>query len=235
MHLPYRWRASRSPSCPEGPCPEGPFFTWTVARDPWKRALSGYAEVMKRAKASISRCDVDPRECLGFNGVGWNSHDVDPRMNVSARASSANASMSTFAHLLSMTCDTTASATRRYAEFLAACAAGHVSYRELFHVWPGALLMDVLDAPPRFDAIAHLENMESELAALLRLAGHTNLSLAPLKDHHHSHAADPCVSDVDPTDPRVMVTFCQLYRADYACFDYDVPPACRAFAKYIDP
>ena len=147
------------------------------------------------------------------------------------KTSTMDSSSQLFKHILSSPCDTTAAATRRYALFLEEAAAGQLTTTVMNHVWPAALTMNVFpssaDAAPRFAAIAHLENMESELAALLRLAGHTNLNLAPLQGHRHSHAADPCVANVDPSDPRVMKNFCQLYDADYACFDYDVPAACK--------
>ena len=199
----------RLPFCHPGPCRESrqtgsnaPLFAWTVVRDPWPRALSAYAEVTRRCRA---------------------------------------ADAATFANLSAFSCSAAPSASRRYAAFVERLRRGAVDCRDSFHAWPNALLMDALapraaDDPRRFDAVARLERLETELPALLRLAGHAAAELdlgrmhGVLAAHHHSHAADPCVANVSPSDREALRWFCALYVADYVCLNYTAPRACEGLA-----
>ena len=145
-----------------------------------------------------------------------------------------------FANVTAISCDTELSATRRYSLFLELLRSGRLVYREIFHSWPVALLIDTLSPTDarRFDAIARIESIERDLPALLNLTGiEVTAALgfegSRLREHQHSNAAEPCIARVSRVNPSVLRPFCELYHVDYACFNYTAPPACRTLVPHL--
>ena len=195
--------------CHPGPCSFVPerVFAWTVVRDPWDKALSAYADIHHHS------------ECFARH----------------------------FPNITALACDTTeADATRRFGEFLRTVTSGALACGESFHLWPSALLMDVIrpraaSGGARFGAVARLEHLRRDLPAVLRSAGHAqfNLSLLDSSQLRHSHAAEPCVANfaraaADGGAAPMLRDFCEIYHADYQCFGYDAPAACRRLVPELD-
>ena len=74
-----------------------------------------------------------------------------------------------FPNITALACDTTeADATRRFGEFLRTVTSGALACGESFHLWPSALLMDVIrpraaSGGARFGAVARLEHLRRDL------------------------------------------------------------------------
>ena len=138
--------------------------------------------------------------------------------------------------VLSMNCQGRRNATARFLAYLDAI--GSYALGDWFyHSWPQALKINAVGRKaPRFAAIGRLENFSSHLPAVLTAtagegAANWTAAVARARRRHHAtegRAHPRCLAaDVEQDDPRVLRKVCALYMADYACFLYPLPRACR--------
>ena len=158
----------------------------------------------------------------------------DSYLEISNRNQSVNAGANSVtvvpdAPFRAMPCTNSKEATERFLAFLHAARRGEPLGTEFFHAYPQALKVDAVPRGTRsFDAIGVMESLETDLNEIRALAGLDYTAMpqeTPIQAH--SHADEGC-ANVDPNDERVQRTLCEMYRADYVCFGYAAPPACRA-------
>ena len=120
--------------------------------------------------------------------------------------------------------------TCRYQAFLDGIQQKEPLSHEFFHAYPQSVKTHVVDA---FDAIVKLEALEAGLAAIAgRVGTPFRPGVAPTKQQSHSHVvkATSCCSRVESGvrgSKPILLRLCQMYWADFACFGYDIPAACK--------
>ena len=101
---------------------------------------------------------------------------------------------------------------------------------EFFHAYPQALKLNVIrpssDTGVRFDALVRLEKFTEGMHEISRRANVTMRLRPGKKKEVHTTSGDAC-GDLDLSDPRLLRRLCALYQADFVCFNYERPEACR--------
>lgn len=114
---------------------------------------------------------------------------------------------------------------------------------EFFHSYPQALKVNVRSYDGRerlFDTIGTLENLDDDFGRIMKAALKTGggrafnftadaipelprVSYLPPKGHVED---DEC-SDIDTDSDELVLLLCDLYRADFVCFGYELPKLCQ--------
>ena len=102
-----------------------------------------------------------------------------------------------------------------------------------FHVFPQALKIDFVLRAPAYNAIAKVEDLKGGMERIAAAAGVPT----PFLPHstgteRHSNANMPCANfdlttSDEPLAKDVLRRLCNIYAADYTCFGYELPEACR--------
>lgn len=117
----------------------------------------------------------------------------------------------------------------RFVAFLDDTKAGRRMGYDSYHVWPQVMKLDVLPDPKRFDFVGRVETLREDWQLLLHHLG-VRSSMVPGKVNSASHNVDNCGRLI--AVPRDAVSsqitqLCDLLSADFVCFGYRLPPACR--------
>jgi len=119
--------------------------------------------------------------------------------------------------------------------------AGHYGL-EFFHSYPQALKVNVLSYEGRsglFDAIGTVEDFTRDMDLVRQQAisqetaafSFSNDSLPQIPSgkttSYQGPVDDDKCADIDTEDPELVRMICELYRADYVCFGYELPAACQ--------
>jgi len=184
---------------------------FTVVRDPVATALAAFCEIDLR--------DPSPRSASNRTGVWLPVEKELPRKEYALQYQ---------ARYEAVSCERCP--TCRYQAFLNGIQQKEPLSHEFFHAYPQSVKTHVVDA---FDAIVKLEALEAGLAAIAgRVGTPFRPAVAPTKNQSHSHVVDAtsCCSRVESGvrgSKPLLLRLCQMYWADFACFGYDLPAACK--------
>lgn len=120
----------------------------------------------------------------------------------------------------------------RYISFLDGIAAKEPLSHEFFHAFPQTVKTHVAGA---FSAIIKTEALDAGLAGIAVQLGTRVIQVTATKAAVHSHSSShkglSCCSRIEASvlaSSQLMARICQLYIADYLCFAYELPAACKA-------
>lgn len=186
-------------------------LVFTVVRDPVATALAAFCEIDFR----------DPSPAPNETGVAvW--LPVEKRQGPRSYWSQYQARYE------AVSCDRCP--TCRYQAFLDGIQQKEPLSHEFFHAYPQSVKTHVVDA---FDAIVKLEALEAGLAAIAgRVGTPFRPAVTPTGKMAHSHVVDAtsCCSRVESGvrgSKPLLLRLCRMYWADFACFGYDLPAACK--------
>ena len=209
----------------------------TAVRDPIATAVDAYLEITRRSP----------------DGVPWISAQAEADYTRHAQLASAQAlrregagaahggNASQYAAYedafnlkwRGMHCDGPRDALRKFLAYLDALEARSPMGSQGFHVFPQALKIDFVLRAPAFDAIAKVEDLKAGMERIAAAAGvpAPTLPHSTSKERHtNSHMGcgkfDLLTSE-EPLAKDVLRRLCKIYAADYTCFGYELPEACR--------
>ena len=206
-------------------------IVFTVVRDPIATALAAYIELQRRP-------------LLDSKMVAWKGFDQRKLKYWPPR-------------YIAMPCNDKLQRLQRFEAYVDTVAQGFPIGREGHHIWPQALKVDHVTrtSPPSYDAIIHIEHLSEGMAFLASLANiSANSSFETSSRYQHSTQLGSAwasqrskrqrnsthdflwkgdghfsgCSDIDlQGNERLLRKLCKLYEADFVCFGYGLPAACR--------
>lgn len=185
-------------------------FVFTVVRDPIATAVAAY-------------CEVDRRDPSPQNSTGrWTSAWVK-EAGILKRVWQYGAEYE------AIPCNSDARLLDRYRAFLGGIERHEPLSKAFYHAYPQALKTNVVPEG-QFDAIVRLESLEDEFAEMAAHLGlrHHKVPVASASQAHTTKNGTCCPAlDVVNKHNSILAKLCELYSADWVCFGYEMPKACR--------
>ena len=209
----------------------------TSVRDPIATAVDAYLEITRRSP----------------DGVPWISAQAEADYERHAQLASAQAlrregtgtarsgNASQYAAYedafnlkwRGMQCDGPRDALQKFLSYLDALEARSPMGSQGFHVFPQALKIDFVLRAPAYNAIAKVEDLKGGMERIAAAAGVPTPYLPhSTGTERHTTANMPCanfdlMTSDEPLAKDVLRRLCKIYAADYTCFGYELPEACR--------